>query len=350
MTTDSTSAGNSVRTRRFLSVAAIGALALTACSPASSEVADSPAGDGSGADSGESVTVEDDHGTHEINVDEVDSIGAFDNRSFRTLEEFGVELSVAARSLMDAQTHDYADDEEILDTGSHREPDLEQIIAAEPDLIIGGQRYSEYYEEISTLTADAGYDTTVLEFDEVVENPETLVVGLIEKTQVLGRIFDEEEAAQQITDDFQTEIDRVKETYDGQSTVMGLMTSGGDIQYLAAETGRTIGPLFPALDLVSAMEQEAEDESHGDDISVEAIAQADPDWLLVIDRDARIEGDGDDYQPAEELIADSPALQEVTAVEEGNIVYTPDNMYLTEDIQAYTEFLGSFADALEASQ
>ncbi|GAA4841046.1 siderophore ABC transporter substrate-binding protein [Garicola koreensis] len=350
MTLESASAGVSARGRGFLSLTAIGVLALTACSPASGEATDGSTETANPADSGETVTVEDDHGTHEINLGEVDSIGAFDNRSFRTLEEFGVELSVAARSLMDAQTHGYADDEDILDTGSHREPDLEQIIAAEPDLIIGGQRYSEYYQEISNLTQEAGYDTTVLEFDEAVNSPETFVDGLMEKTQSLGKVFGEEEKAQQLVDDFQTEIDRVKENYDGESTVMGLMTSGGDIQYLAAETGRTIGPLFPTLDLVSAMEQEAEDESHGDDISVEAIAQADPDWLLVIDRDARIEGDGEDYQPADELIAESPALQDVTAVEEGNIVYTPDNMYLTEDIQAYTEFLGSFADALESSQ
>lgn len=350
MTLDPTSAGTAVRSRGFLALTAIGALALTACSPASGEATSSSTADSSAAGSGETVTVEDDHGTHEISPEEVQSIGAFDNRSFRTLEEFGVELSVAARSLMDAQTHGYADDEQILDTGSHREPDLEQIIAAEPDLIIGGQRYSEYYEEISELTEGAGYDTTVLEFDEAVNNPATFMDGLVEKTQSLGTVFGEEEKAQQIVDEFQAEVDRARESYDGESTVMGLMTSGGDIQYLAPETGRTIGPLFPALDLVSAMDQEAEDESHGDDISVEAIAQADPDWLLVIDRDARISDQEEDYQPADELIADSPALQEVTAVEEGNIVYAPDNMYLTEDIQAYTEFLSSFADALESSQ
>ena len=57
-----------------------------------------------------------------------------------------------------------------------------------------------------------------------------------------------------------------------------------------------------------------------------------------------------EYTPAQEHIADSPALQQVTAVQEDRIVYMPQNMYITEDIQAYTEFLNTFADALEAAQ
>ncbi|WP_028463792.1 siderophore ABC transporter substrate-binding protein [Nesterenkonia alba] len=350
---------------QLLSVVAIGTLALSACGDngdddadedTDTEVtdADSNGDDNDAEDNGDDaeaggLTIEDDHGTHEI-PETPESIGAFDNRSFRTLEAFGVELSVAARSLMDEQTHGYATDEDILDTGNHREPDLEQIIAAEPDLIINGQRYSQYYEDIIDVTESAGYDTVVLEFDEAVNDPDTFIEGLIEKTEKLGEVFGEQETAQEIIDEFEAEVDRVTELYDGESTVMGLMTSGGDIQYLAPGTGRTIGPLFNAFDLVPALEQDAEDEAHGDDISVEAIADANPDWLLVTDRDARLDSDDPDYQPADELLAESPALQEVTAVQEGNIVYTPDDMYLTEDIQAYTEFLRDFADALEDAQ
>lgn len=332
---------------KFLGLASVATLALTACGGSADEPAD--AAESAEATEGtteSAVTIEDDHGTHDINLSEVDSIGAFDNRSFRTLEEFGVELSVAARSLMDEEVHGYANDEDILDTGNHREPNLENLIAAEPQLIINGQRYSQYYEDMQDMLPDA----TILEFDNEVNEPDTFFQGLINKTESLGEVFGEQEAASEIIADLQTELDRISELYDGESTVLGLMTSGGAIQYIAPETGRTLGPVFPEFDLVPALEMDAEDESHGDDISVEAIAEANPDWILVIDRDARIGADEPEYQPAEELIEDSPALQNVTAIEEGHVVYTAPEMYLTEDIQAYTEFLRSFADTLESAQ
>ena len=41
------------------------------------------------------------------------------------------------------------------------------------------------------------------------------------------------------------------------------------------------------------------------------------------------------------------ALAGVTAVTEGNIVYMPADTYTNEGIQTYTEFFGTFADALE---
>lgn len=334
------------RAAGVLSVAAAAALVLSACGDGADGGDEGDAGTGDGVGT---ITVEDNHGSHEIDMDEVDSIVATSNQDFRTLEEFGVELSAAPRDLMDAETHGYAEDEDILNTGNHREPDLEQIIAAEPDLVINGQRYGgDTHAEIEDLVEEAGFDAPVLELNP--PEDQDLAEGLIWKTETLGEVFGQEEAAQQLVDEFETEIERVQENLPEDATFMALMTSGGDIQYLAPGDGRTLGPLFEIFDLEPALEVEAEDESHGDDISVEAIAEADPDWLLVTDRDARLDSDDPEYQPAEELLSGSPALQQTTAIEEGNIVYTPDNMYLTEDIQAYTELFRDFADALEAAE
>lgn len=334
------------RAAGVLSVAAAAALILSACGDGADngdDEADAATGDGVGT-----ITVEDNHGSHEIDMDEVDSIVATSNQDFRTLEAFGVELSAAPRQLMDEETHGYAEDEDILDTGNHREPDLEQIIAAEPDLIINGQRYGGHHEDIENLIDDAGFETTVLQLDP--PEDQDLAEGLIWKTETLGEIFGQEDQAQELIEEFEAEIERVNENLPEDATFMALMTSGGDISYLAPGDGRTLGPLFDIFDLEPALEVEAEDESHGDDISVEAIADANPDWVLVTDRDARLDSDDPDYQPADELLSDSPALQQTTAIEEDNIVFTPDNMYLTEDIQGYTELFRDFADALEAAE
>ena len=348
MTLESAAAGVFARSRGFLSLAAIGALALTACSPASGEATDGSTVDADAAGGGETVTVEDDHGTHEINLDEVDSIGAFDNRSFRTLQEFGVELDVAAQSLMNDEAHgEYVNDENILDTGNHREPNLEQVVAAEPDLVINGQRYAQYYNNIDDLLPE---ESVILEFDEGTQDPEEFFEGLAEKTEALGAVFQAEDEAQGLVTEMTDAMGRVEAAYDGESTVMGLLTSGGDINYAGPNQGRGVAPIFQEFGLQPALEVDDQSSDHqGDDISVEAIAQSDPDWIMVLDRDG-MAPDDPEYTPAQELIAESPALQDVTAVEEDQIVYMPQNFYQTEDIQAYTEFLNDFADELEGAQ
>lgn len=339
-----------------LSLGLIAILALGACGSQAeaeepeageAETAAAEAADAEGAEdqAGATVTIEDDHGIHEVSADP-QSVVVTDNRSYRTLEAFGVEPTAAARSLMDAQTHDWAEDESILDLGNHRESDLENVVAAEPDLIINGQRFQQYYQDLSGLAPEA----TVLEFEP--QEDADLVEELIRKTESLGEVFGEEGVATELVEELEAEMARVQDAYDGESTVMGLLTSGGDMSYVApGPDGRAIGPVFDTFELTPALEQEGENESHGDDISVEAIATANPDWLLVLDRDARLSLDeGEEYSPAAEIVEESAALANVSAVENDQIVYLPENFYLTEDIQAYTEFFRDFADALEAAE
>src|SRR5699024_9860138 len=100
----------------------------------------------------------------------------------------------------------------------------------------------------------------------------------------------------------------------------------------------------PALEV-----DNASDDHQGDDISVEAIAKADPDWLLVMDRDAAVAAEEEGYTPAAQLLEKSEALGDVTAIKEGNVVYLPADTYTNDGIQTYTEFFTAFADELEAS-
>lgn len=342
MSLDTTSADMRPRALRLFSVAAIATLTLAACG--GDDGAEAASTD-ENSDNG-TVTIEDDHGSHEINTDELDSVGAFDNRLFRTLEDLGVELTVAPRALMREGVHGYADDEDILDTGIHREPNLELIVAAEPDLVITGQRYMEYYDEMASLIPE---DSTILQFDEALETDD-FFTGLADVTATLGTIFDAETEAEELTGALKDATDRVEAAYDGDSTVMGLVTSGGDINYAGPQSGRGVSPVFQEFDLIPALEVEDESSDHeGDGISVEAIADSDPDWIIVLDRDG-MNPEDPEYTTAQELIAESPALQQVSAVQEGQTVYMPQHMYLTEDIQAYTEFLNDFADALESAQ
>lgn len=288
------------------------------------------------------VTVEDNNGTQEIATPPA-SVVATDNRTFQTLSDWGIELSAAAVSLMD-EGNPYTKDDAIVDLGTHNEPDLEAVVAVQPDLIINGQRFAQYHDDFTSLVPDA----TVLELDP--REGEALDAELIRQTTVLGEIFGKQDEAQKLVDDFEAAIERAQKAYDDAESVMAVTTSGGEIGYIAPTVGRTLGPVFDIIGLTPALEvPEATDDHQGDDISVEAIAESNPDWILVMDRDAVFAAETPDYVQAAEVLENSEALASVTAVKDDQIVYMPTDTYLNEGIQTYTTFFNDFADALEAA-
>ncbi|MGO1503658.1 MAG: siderophore ABC transporter substrate-binding protein [Brachybacterium sp.] len=326
--------------RHFGALSTAGALGLvlTACGTSADETgagaADEVAAEGT-------VEVEDNNGTQTVETPPA-SVVATDNRTFETLSDWGITLSAASRALMPT-TNPLKDDESIIDLGLHREPDLEAVVAAEPTLIVNGQRFTQYHDDFVKLAPEA----TVLELDP--REGEPFADELKRQVGVLGQVFGKETEAEQLGTDLDAAMERVRSAYDGSATIMAVITSGGDIGYIAPGAGRTLGWTFEALGLVPALEVEgASDDHQGDDISVEAIADANPDWILVMDRDAAISADDPEYTPANEVLESSEALSSVAAVAEDNIVYMPADTYTNESIQTYTEFFTALADALEA--
>ena len=309
---------------------------------ASDSSASADSTDEAAAGEGELV-VEDNFGEKTISLP-VENPVVTDNRAFELLAEWDVEIAAAPIQLVpDTAADKYNEDTIEFDLGSHREPDLEQVVAAQPDLIWNGQRFSQHGEDLEELAPDA----TLVDFTPRDEEP--LDAELIRLTENLGKIFGHEEEAQAHVDDFNAALERAKEAYDPEKTVMAVNTSGGEINYIAPSVGRTWGPLFDLIGFTPSLEVGDGSSNHeGDDISVEAIAESNPDFILVLDRDAAVNSEEPDYSPASDLIAESAALQNVTAVQDDNIVIAPNDTYKNENIVTYTEILNLIADAFEA--
>ncbi|MDN6529651.1 MAG: ABC transporter substrate-binding protein [Brevibacterium sp.] len=321
---------------RFTALAGVVALALAGCGQA--------AADDTGADAkaGSTIDIEDNNGAQSV-ASPPASVVATDNRTFETLDAWDIELSAAAVSLM-SEDLSYTKDDSVLDLGSHREPDLEKIVEAKPDLVINGQRFAQFHDDLAKLAPEA----TVLELDP--RDGEDFGSELKRQTTVLGESFGKQDDAQKIIDDYDASVKRAKAAYDSKDTAMGLITSAGDIGYSAPSVGRTVGPVFDILGLNPALDVEASSEDHqGDDISVEAIADSKPELMVVLDRDASFAPEDRDEgsAPAAEVLEDSEALTDVPAIKDDKIVYFPQDTYLNEGIQTYTEFFNSFADQLE---
>ncbi|MDF2991271.1 MAG: ABC-type enterochelin transport system, periplasmic component [Microbacterium sp.] len=313
--------------RPLAAASLVAALALTGCA---SEAA-APATESAAATT---VTVEDNHGSIEVPVDP-ERVVALDNTTFETLSEWGVTLVAAPKPLMYDLWPSLSGGDEVLDAGLHREPDIEAILSAEPDLIVGGYRFREIYDQLKEIQP-ATIETSPRDGEDHTSE-------LKRQTTILGQVFDKNDEAAKLSADLDAAISDAKSAYDPTQTVMGLITSGGKIAYAAPGEGRGVGVLFPTLGLTPALERSAEDASHGDDISVEAIAAANPEWLFVLDRDAMFGEDG--YVSAKELVENAEALKNVPAVQKNQIVYLDGSFYLDEGIQAYTKLYRSAAEA-----
>ncbi|GAB2561517.1 siderophore ABC transporter substrate-binding protein [Leucobacter ruminantium] len=315
------------------------ALALSACASGSAAPEETAQ-----ADSG-TVTVTDNHGEVEVPVNPK-TVVALDNTAFDTLDEWDVELAAVPKDVMGSVWPDYTENEDVANVGNHREPNLEVIVAEQPDLIIGGYRFADYYDQIKEQNPQAA----VIEIAP--REGEDEFGELKRQTEILGQIFEHEEEAAALNDELDAAIAGAKDAYNGTDTVMAVNTSAGQIGYIAPEVGRSLGPVFPALGWKAALEVEGATNDHqGDDISVEAIAASNPDWIVALDRDAAFvpEEREPGSAPADELLKNSEALRNVTAVQQDQIVILDSDFYLTEGIQAYTELFEQLQEAFSAA-
>lgn len=300
----------------------------------------SPSAGSSSAPSAGSATIEDNHGSVEIPLP-VERVAATDNRTFEILADWEVTVVAAPKPLLPFTVTAF-DGDDVVDLGSHREPDLEALVAAEPDLIISGQRFSQFYEDMKSLNPD----TPIIDLEP--REGEPLDSELVRQVTALGTVFGKETEADRLVEDLNAAISRAKAAYDGSSTVLAVNVSGGEIGYIAPSVGRTFGPVFDVLSLTPALDVEGSSSNHeGDDVSVEAIAESDPDWILVLDRDGAISAQEDGYTPAKDVITGNAALQNVTAVSTGRVVYAPQDTYTNESIITYTEIFTAIAQAFE---
>ncbi len=319
-----------------LASVAIAALALTGCSNSSEPAAEQPETTPEAvAEFPRTVT---DMAGNEVTIESADSVIVTDNRLFQLVSDWGVELSAAPRALMSAN-NPLATDESILDLGTHGEPDFEKVVEADPDLIINGYRYQSHAEDMQKAAPDAA-------FVDMTNDELSVDEYLVESVTLLGEIFDKQDQAEAVIDDFHTAVDDAKAAYDPEVTVMGLVTSGNEIRYSNPNDGRGASIFFNLVGLTPALDASGSENHQGDDISIEAIAEANADFFLVLDREAAFADS--ESSPALELINSSTALANVPAVQNQAIYVMPADFYLTEDIVTYTTVLNELAEAFKA--
>ncbi|MDA0148204.1 siderophore ABC transporter substrate-binding protein [Vibrio sp. LaRot3] len=160
--------------------------------------------------------------------------------------------------------------------GSLHEPNFEAIFTLKPDLIIASNRSSESLDELSKIAP-----TVVFMADAKDYWPSTQAAW-----RMIGKIFEREADIEKIISQTQADIELVNARAKSRDAhALMVMTNGGNVATFGA--GSRYSAIF---DIFGFKESVANDKnlSHGDLVSFEYIAQANPDYLLVMDRDKAI--------------------------------------------------------------
>ena len=307
----------------------VAALALSACGQSAS------GGTGSDDASGDTVTIETNNG--EMAVPQgPQRVVVLDNTAMETISDFGISPVALPKPLLPAPFHEeWLADDDILDIGNHREPNLEIVSEAQPDLIIGGGRFEEYTDELERIAPVVDITPTDGDYIE----------GLRHQTEALGLIFAQEERAGDLVAELDEAVAAAAEATDGESVFLAV-ASGGKIDNGAGRIGRLIEPLS-LVDIFTGEELDADSVHQDSGLAPETVAQLDPDWMIVLDRDAATTAAAE-AQPARVLIDAQEAWTGTTFMSQDQIIVLDSYFYTREGIHAYTEAFRQIAEAFGA--
>lgn len=307
-----------------LTVSAAAAIALLAgCSAA-------PAADDTAAV--ETVSIASNLGQVDVQL-QPERVAVLDNTAMETLIAWDITpVAIPEQLVSPDRFAAWVDDEAIADVGTHREPDFEALAEADPDLIIGGYRFGEYQDDLAAIAP-----TIDIAGDE--EHEGGWVESLRAQTTTLGQIFDREDEAAAIVAELDAAVDAATTAAEGRSVFLGIV-NGGKLDNGAERLSRMSEP----IGMTDVFSGDAGDIHQDSGLAPETIAQADPEWVIVLDRDAA--AGADDAQPARQVIEANPALAGTRFVQDGHIIYLEDDFYRTEGAQAYTRAFDQIAQSM----
>lgn len=208
--------------------------------------------------------------------------------------------------------------EDVINIGSHVEPDAEKVIAANPDLIIASAN-TDADVNLEKLFADAGITTTyfaVSDFEDYIRMLEIC-------TDITGR----KDLLQKYGYDVRDQVDAAKERAaariaDGEKapTVVFLRASTSSIKAKGSKDN-VGGVMLAGLGCINIAD---DDESLLDDLSMEAIIAADPDFIFVTTQGTDTEAV---LANVEETLLNNPAWNKLTAVKNNRYYMLEKELY-----------------------
>ncbi|WBU52681.1 siderophore ABC transporter substrate-binding protein [Paracoccus sp. SCSIO 75233] len=227
---------------------------------------------------------------------------AYDVAAIDTLGALGVELAGVPDNLYIPALQNVAGEK----VGTLFEPDLEALAGLGPDLIIVGSRSAAMKDSVEQVAP--AIDMTI--------GPD-LIAETEARIDAYGTLFGMPEKAAELRGSIDEKLAALKAAAEGKGTALIVMTNGPKMAAYGA--GSRFGWLHDATGMEPAIEDLSSTENHGNVLTHEAIAEANPDWLLILDRGAAV---GDEGQSAAETLK-SQLVESTTAWSNDQVIYLP---------------------------
>ena len=231
--------------------------------------------------------------------------------------------------------------EDVVDLGGVRDLSLEQLLTAEPDLVIGSINTSED-TDILPMLEEMGIQALYFEVDTFEQYLHMLDVC----TQVTGN----RENYKLYGENVKAQVDAAIERQDGsEPSVLYIRASGSSAKSKGSE-GNVLGEMLADLGCRNIADEEP---SLLENLSLEAILQADPMHIFIVYQ-------GADTTEAEALLEETlfgnPAWQTLTAIKEGRchvmshrLFNLKPNAYWGESYETVAEILYGEESAAESA-
>lgn len=260
-------------------------------------------------------------------------IAVFDIAAIDTLDSLGIEIAGLPSNLYLPELAHLKDGSAVV--GDIFEPNLEALSELQPDLIILGGRSSTQVEATSQVAPTI--DMT-MDGDDLLQQAKA-------RLATYGALFNKQAEAEAAAEALNAVVEKAHAAVAGKGTALIIMTNGPKVT--AYGPGSRFGWVHAALDLPPAV-PDVEAATHGEAVSFEFIANANPDWLLVLDRAAAI---GSEDQNAIATL-DNELVAGTTAWKRGQVIYLPagDFYIAAGGVQAMSRVFTAITEAYAKAQ
>lgn len=271
------------------------------------------------AESTQTVTIASRNGNNEAIMLEVpydpQRVAVLDMAALDIIDTLGMgERVVGSASTEMDYLQSYMDEETVANIGTIKEPDMEAVMAVEPDVIFIGGRLSGVYDELSQIApvVHLSIDREKGTYESTKEN-----------AMAIATIFGKEAELEEKFAAFDQRIETLRTFAEGKTAIVGLTTSGSF--NLLGNDGRCslIGQEIGFDNIGDGLNQEEGQETsgtstHGNEASFELVVQLNPDYMFVLDRDSATGADG--AQLAQEIV-ENELVKGTDTYQNGHVIY-----------------------------
>lgn len=226
----------------------------------------------------------------------------FDVPTLDTMEVLDIDTVVGVPTSTYPENLSKYESDDYTKVGTVKEPDLEAIKSADPELIIISGRQADYYDQLSEIAPTISLEKDNSAYMEGVEN----------NINIIGEIFGAEDKATEKLAEMKERIKEAKELVSGKNALTVMVNEGNLSVY---NDNSRYAFLYQALGFTNA-DKTIEDSTHGQTVTFEYLAEENPEYLVVLDRGAATGG-----ETTAESVLDNDIVKSMDAYKNGNIIY-----------------------------